>query len=294
MSSKYSTIQQHEPLRAPAGWGTQEKRFVAQLEEILDDLYSRFNRLGLKDLSGELRGTIIQTADGVKENSTAIEQSSKSIQLIADEVQSAKEDAGEALNAANEAKLSVTPSAIVETVRSSSEYLKDLNNARNYAIGTQNPLSIDVSSTTRNNVSLSPSLLADSTGGKSVRLSFDIKHTGVAANSDNRYLSIFFRYDSDDGSTRTWGWYARSTDSFFKETDDNWVHVNFGIVDFTKTGYAVKSIHTLVLQAHPAQSKSAISKSRFRIRSRNGHLPPKTWEALSRASTTQMPGLSFA
>lgn len=126
MSSKYSTIQQHEPLRAPAGWGTQEKRFVAQLEEILDDLYSRFNRLGLKDLSGELRGTIIKTADGVKENSTAIEQSSKTIELIAEEAQRAKEDAEGALSAANEAKLSVAPDKIVETVRSSKAYQDDL------------------------------------------------------------------------------------------------------------------------------------------------------------------------
>ena len=126
MSSKYSTIQQHEPLRAPAGWSAQEKRFVAQLEEILDDLYSRFNRLGLKDLNGELRGTIIKTADGVKENSTAIEQSSKSIQLIAKEAQSAKEDAEGALSAANEAKLSVEPDKIVQTVRSSKAYQDDM------------------------------------------------------------------------------------------------------------------------------------------------------------------------
>ena len=126
MSSKYSTIQQHEPLRAPAGWSAQEKRFVAQLEEILDDLYSRFNRLGLKDLNGELRGTIIKTVDGVKENSTAIEQSSKSIQLIAKEAQSAKENAEGALSAANEAKLSVEPDKIVQIVRSSKAYQDDM------------------------------------------------------------------------------------------------------------------------------------------------------------------------
>lgn len=58
--SKYTTIQQHEPLRVPEGWGTQEKRFIAQLEELLDDLYRRFNRLKISDLGDELR-TIIQT-----------------------------------------------------------------------------------------------------------------------------------------------------------------------------------------------------------------------------------------
>ena len=51
-------IQQHEPLRVPSGWGAQEKRFISQLEEILDDLYSRFNRLKMSDLGQELQNTI--------------------------------------------------------------------------------------------------------------------------------------------------------------------------------------------------------------------------------------------
>lgn len=55
---KYSTIQQHEPLRVPSGWGASEKRFIAQLEEIFDDLYRRFNRLKMSDLGQELQNTI--------------------------------------------------------------------------------------------------------------------------------------------------------------------------------------------------------------------------------------------
>jgi len=47
---KYPTIQQHEPLRVPSSWNENERRFVAQLEELLDDLYRRFNRLRLEDL----------------------------------------------------------------------------------------------------------------------------------------------------------------------------------------------------------------------------------------------------
>ena len=65
MSSSYSTIRQHEPLRAPAGWSAQEKRFVAQLEEILDDLYSRFGRLKDSDLSKPLRKSIAKSEEGV-------------------------------------------------------------------------------------------------------------------------------------------------------------------------------------------------------------------------------------
>lgn len=54
----YSTIHQHEPLRAPASWGENEKRLIAQLEEILDDLYSRFNRIKTSDLGQDLQTTI--------------------------------------------------------------------------------------------------------------------------------------------------------------------------------------------------------------------------------------------
>jgi len=61
MSSNYPTIQQHEPLRVPSGWGAQEKRLIAQLEEILDDLYSRFNRLKLSDMGKALQATIKDT-----------------------------------------------------------------------------------------------------------------------------------------------------------------------------------------------------------------------------------------
>lgn len=67
MSSEYATIKQHEPLRAPSGWSAQEKRFVAQLEEILDDLYSRFGRLRDSDLGKPLRRSIAKSAEGVSE-----------------------------------------------------------------------------------------------------------------------------------------------------------------------------------------------------------------------------------
>lgn len=76
--SKYTTIQQHEPLRAPEGWGTQERRFIAQLEEILDDLYRRFNRLKMTDLGKELQ-TIIES------DHASIEVLNDTITLVAGE-----------------------------------------------------------------------------------------------------------------------------------------------------------------------------------------------------------------
>lgn len=52
---KYSTIQQHEPLRAPIKWGEDERRLITQLEEIFDDIYTRFGRLKITDMDEKLK-----------------------------------------------------------------------------------------------------------------------------------------------------------------------------------------------------------------------------------------------
>lgn len=64
--TKYTTIQQHEPIRIPSGWNEQERRLIAQLEEIFDDLYRRFNRIRIEDLSPALGKTITTTKDDVR------------------------------------------------------------------------------------------------------------------------------------------------------------------------------------------------------------------------------------
>ena len=63
MSTNYTTYQQHEPLRAPSGWSANEKRFVAQLEELFDDIYKRYNRLRLEDMSPGFRKAFKQIQD---------------------------------------------------------------------------------------------------------------------------------------------------------------------------------------------------------------------------------------
>ena len=55
MSTEYVTYQQHEPFRIPSNWGTQERKFIAQLEETFDDIYKRFGRLRLEDMSKTFR-----------------------------------------------------------------------------------------------------------------------------------------------------------------------------------------------------------------------------------------------
>ena len=61
---RYSTVQQRQPLRVPAHWNTDERMFVAQLEQVLDDIYRRFGRIRLKDLSPELRAMIEPEDEG--------------------------------------------------------------------------------------------------------------------------------------------------------------------------------------------------------------------------------------
>lgn len=58
MAETYNSIQQHQPLRVPARWDKQEKALIIQLDEILDDLYRRFGRLGMQDMSKKFRLTI--------------------------------------------------------------------------------------------------------------------------------------------------------------------------------------------------------------------------------------------
>lgn len=84
MATKYTTIQQHEPLRVPSGWGQQERAFIAQLEELFDDVYRRFNRIKMRDLSEPLQNTIQESADGVTEVKTSIEQTNAQIALKLD------------------------------------------------------------------------------------------------------------------------------------------------------------------------------------------------------------------
>ena len=78
----YTTYQQHEPLRAPLGWSTQEKRFVAQLEELFDDIYKRYNRLRLEDMSPAFRKSFKKIQDDGSEMMTQIELNATGISTL--------------------------------------------------------------------------------------------------------------------------------------------------------------------------------------------------------------------
>lgn len=56
---------QHEPLRTPAGWNGEEKRFAQQVNDILDDIYTWRNRLRIEDFNSATRKRIIDTENNV-------------------------------------------------------------------------------------------------------------------------------------------------------------------------------------------------------------------------------------
>ena len=97
---KYNTIQQHEPLRVPESWTGQERRFVSQLEEILDDLYRRFGRIRLNDLNKELKGTVISSSEG--------------IQLVSEDVEDIL-DGTKAVQKLNNSGVEITPAGVFIT-----------------------------------------------------------------------------------------------------------------------------------------------------------------------------------
>ena len=63
--AKYHTVHQYEPLCAPAAWGEEGRRFVNRLTEILDDIYRRYGRLGIRDVDAAFQGTIGDLKAGV-------------------------------------------------------------------------------------------------------------------------------------------------------------------------------------------------------------------------------------
>ena len=60
-------LQQHEPFRVPQGWGRQEKVLISQLEQVFDDIYRRFGRIRLEDLSKDFQTDIKESTEGVQE-----------------------------------------------------------------------------------------------------------------------------------------------------------------------------------------------------------------------------------
>lgn len=94
--SKYVTTHQYEPLRTPQGWSGDERRFIAQLTDIFDDIYRRFGRLRMEDLSGKTQAVI-----NAKAESEDVEKLEAELTLTAEGL-SSKVSRGEVISAINQ------------------------------------------------------------------------------------------------------------------------------------------------------------------------------------------------
>lgn len=109
--SDYNSIQQHEPLRTPSRWTSEERRLIAQLEELFDDIYRRFGRLRMKDMGSEMR-TILQSAKNADGKLTQLESSfNQTVERIRSEVSKVETTANDAQTTANEAKTNIDQTA---------------------------------------------------------------------------------------------------------------------------------------------------------------------------------------
>lgn len=79
---KYSTVQQHQPIYAPRSWNEEEKRFVRTLQGIFDDIYKRYGRLGLNDLSKVFRGTVSGLEEGLDSTQTNVTTLTEALELL--------------------------------------------------------------------------------------------------------------------------------------------------------------------------------------------------------------------
>lgn len=79
---KYTTVQQHQPIYAPKNWNEEEKRFVRTLQGIFDDIYKRYGRLGLNDLSKVFRGTVSGLEEGLDSTQTNVTTLAEALELL--------------------------------------------------------------------------------------------------------------------------------------------------------------------------------------------------------------------
>lgn len=130
--SDYNSIQQHQPLRTPSRWTSEERRLIAQLEEIFDDIYRRFGRLRMKDMGSEMR-TILKSAKEADGKLTQLESSfNQTVESIRSEVSKVETTANDAQTTANEAKTNIDQTA-KDIKLSVSEVEKKANAAKDSA-----------------------------------------------------------------------------------------------------------------------------------------------------------------
>lgn len=93
--SRKTFMRQYAPLTTPSHWDGEEKRFVRQLCDTLDDIYKRYGRLELTDLNQVFRGTVSGLESGVASNQQSVTTLGEALSLL----NSSKLDKSALLNA---------------------------------------------------------------------------------------------------------------------------------------------------------------------------------------------------
>lgn len=93
--SRKTFMRQYAPLTTPSRWDEEEKRFVRQLCDTLDDIYKRYGRLELTDLNSVFRGTVSGLESGVASNQQSVTTLTEALSLL----NSSKLDKSALLNA---------------------------------------------------------------------------------------------------------------------------------------------------------------------------------------------------
>lgn len=71
---------EYEQPKIPSSWGADEKRFAIGVINVLDDIYLKYGRLGLQDLSNVLRTEIVETDERSVANSAELDVQAEQIQ----------------------------------------------------------------------------------------------------------------------------------------------------------------------------------------------------------------------
>lgn len=142
------------------------------------------------------------------------------------------------------AEQKITDDAIVSTVRTNSSYRKDVHTDRNFVIGSAGPIKlvngyIEGSSNTYKSLDLSNDLYTASDNGRYLYMSCDVKRTNLSVpsgSSSKQYLGLYIYFHKEDNSSTGYGFPQSLSDAGVSYTDDDWVHLNLGVLDVSKYG----------------------------------------------------------
>ena len=208
---------------------------------------------------------------------TAIEQTNASIALKAD-----KATVSALSSRVDSAEQQITPEAISSKVLQSAQYAFEKTNGRNYCLnsavehrfvdGYYQPASGGTSTATGQRLDVSDDFFSHSNGLSRMLFSFDIKRTNVdasAASSAGVYSGfwIYYNYYGTDGTTVTTtgrGFYMRTSDANFVATDSDWVHMTYGVYNFS--GYNPISVaYAYIGTASQKGCKGTVEFRNFKI-----------------------------